>query len=324
MMRSKGYTLIELLVAMGLGLFMLAGVMQIFNTSSQSVRLINASARVQEGGRIAMALLTRDIRMADYWGCAPGPSTISNNLDETDTPDYNASIHALEMASGVVGEDNVSSSRADIGGIDVVDGSDVLHLRGSSALNGIRVIAPYMTSTSAAVHVNNNSSIPKSTILLISNCSGGDYFSTTGSNTGNKLLHNKGFDAGGVIKNKVKDFSRTYSGDAVILTAYTNTYFLGRNTMGGNSLFRYGRNNSELFELVPNVTSLNFIYGEDTRNDAVKAADIFRNATLVSDMNNVISIQVEIGVKSSGSSATTNTSVTRNYASTTTIRNRLL
>ena len=324
MMRSKGYTLIELLIAMGLGAFLLTGVVQIFSTSSQSIRLVNASARVQEGGRIAMELLSRDIRMADYWGCAPAPSTISNNLDETDTPDYIAAMHALEVASGVVGENDVPASRADIGGVDVVEGSDVLRLRGASALSGVKVVTPYMTTTSAGVHVNDNSGIPKGTVLLISDCSGGDYFSTTGNNTGNNLLHNDGFDTEGVVKNKTKNFSRTYKGDAVILSSYTKIYFLGKNNQGSNSLYRYDSEDAELLELVPNVTSLNFTYGEDTRNDAVKAADLFRNAAMVSNMDNVISVQVEIGIKNSGSSATTNTSVARNYSSTVTIRNRLL
>ena len=324
MMRSKGYTLIELLIAMGLGAFLLTGLVQIFSTSSQSIRLVNASARVQEGGRIAMELLSRDIRMADYWGCAPGPSTISNNLDETDTPDYTSAMHALEIASGVVGENDVPVSRADIGGVDVVEGSDVLSLRGASALSGVKVVTPYMTTTSAGVHVNDNSGIPKGTVLLISDCSGGDYFSTTGNNTGNNLLHNDGFDTEGVVKNKTKNFSRTYKGDAVILSSYTKIYFLGKNNQGSNSLYRYDSEDAELLELVPNVTSLNFTYGEDTRNDAVKAADLFRNAAMVSNMDNVISVQVEIGIKNSGSSATTNTSVARNYSSTVTIRNRLL
>jgi len=108
MRRIKGYTLIELLIATGLGIFLLSGVVQIFNSNSQSIRLVNASARVQEGGRIAMEMLTRDIRMADYWGCAPDPSTITNHLktDGSDT-DYDPDIHNPQTGSGLGGLNDV-------------------------------------------------------------------------------------------------------------------------------------------------------------------------------------------------------------------------
>ena len=70
---AKGFTLVEILIAMMIGLFLLAGVLQIFINSKQSYRMQEALARLQESGRFALDFLDRDIRMAGYRGCAsPG------------------------------------------------------------------------------------------------------------------------------------------------------------------------------------------------------------------------------------------------------------
>lgn len=69
MRSSRGFSLIELMIAVVLGAALLFGVIQIFDSNKQSSRLQHAFVEVQEAGRIAADLLARDIRMADYWGC---------------------------------------------------------------------------------------------------------------------------------------------------------------------------------------------------------------------------------------------------------------
>ena len=102
MQRNKGYTLLELLIANGLGIMLIAGVMQIFSSNSQSIRVVDASSRVQESGRTALDLLTEDIRMADYWGCMPPASSITNHLDPTD-PQFDSEVHSPDSSDGLSG-----------------------------------------------------------------------------------------------------------------------------------------------------------------------------------------------------------------------------
>lgn len=64
--RERGFTLIEILVALILGLVVLGGVIQVFISTRQAVRIQQASSRMQENGRNAIALLTRYIRMGGY------------------------------------------------------------------------------------------------------------------------------------------------------------------------------------------------------------------------------------------------------------------
>src|SRR5690606_35110770 len=66
----RGFTVVEVLVAVAISLLLLAGVMALFANSRLSYESNDRLARIQENGRFALALITRDLRAAGYWGCA--------------------------------------------------------------------------------------------------------------------------------------------------------------------------------------------------------------------------------------------------------------
>ncbi|SEJ23743.1 PilW family protein [Nitrosomonas eutropha] len=66
---QQGLTLVEMMVAMTIGLVLLGGVITVLTASQQTYRVNEALARMQENARYAFQLLSRDIRMAGYWGC---------------------------------------------------------------------------------------------------------------------------------------------------------------------------------------------------------------------------------------------------------------
>ena len=68
----QGLSLIELLIAMVLGLTLAAGVMQIYVGSSATERDQDARLRMQENGRFALNFLANELRMAGYLGCLGG------------------------------------------------------------------------------------------------------------------------------------------------------------------------------------------------------------------------------------------------------------
>ena len=67
---QAGVTLIELMVAMVLGLLVSGGIITVFLTTSNSNRVQNQLARLQEEGRYAMGRLVGDLRMANGHYCA--------------------------------------------------------------------------------------------------------------------------------------------------------------------------------------------------------------------------------------------------------------
>lgn len=64
--RQRGITLVELLVSMMLGVFVVAGAIQIFVGSKQTYRIQEATSQLQENGRFALDLFQQSLRMAGY------------------------------------------------------------------------------------------------------------------------------------------------------------------------------------------------------------------------------------------------------------------
>ena len=65
--QQRGFTLVEVMVAITIGLLMMAGILQISEASKESSRLQRNMGFVQENIRTAMELLNRDIRQAGYY-----------------------------------------------------------------------------------------------------------------------------------------------------------------------------------------------------------------------------------------------------------------
>lgn len=66
---QRGFTLIEIMISLLLGVFLLGGVIGIFLNTKQTYRVQDALSRLQENGRYAMEFIGRDIRMTDYKAC---------------------------------------------------------------------------------------------------------------------------------------------------------------------------------------------------------------------------------------------------------------
>ena len=64
---QKGWTLVELMVGVTIGLLLLAGITQIYTAAKHSYDVQSSLAEMQDVGRYAIDVLTHDIHMAGYW-----------------------------------------------------------------------------------------------------------------------------------------------------------------------------------------------------------------------------------------------------------------
>ncbi|MCB1615309.1 MAG: prepilin-type N-terminal cleavage/methylation domain-containing protein, partial [Pseudomonadales bacterium] len=216
--RHQGFSLIELMIALLLGSFLLLGVTRVLEANLQSSRLQQSYGRIQESGRMAIEMIQRDIRNADYWGCpselkliADG-GTIANNLE-------NGSVDIQDMLTGggVSGIDNANGEK--VGKKDVKDGTDIISLRSSESVPGLSITKTPNTNA-AALLVNGGTSVDVCTVLLVTNCKSGDLFQRTSNAQANVINHNTGYkcDADtGATGNASKDFESKYGPDAKIL-----------------------------------------------------------------------------------------------------------
>ena len=172
---QAGMTLVEVMIAMLLGLFLVGGIMQVFASSRLTYRVHESTARMQETGRMALEVLSRDIRMADFWGCASDLTNVVNNLDNTGTGFIDFGT------GGVVGTE---------GGSGV---PDTLTLRGGSD-SGLGVQPPYGPQASGNIKVQAGNGLEQGDIIFVSDCSSADIFQISNANPdgGGQLVHNTG------------------------------------------------------------------------------------------------------------------------------------
>lgn len=76
-------TLIELLVALAIGMFLMIGAVTVFMQARATFRVTESVARLQEQGRFALDALESDIRMAQYFGLTNRSEQISGRATES-------------------------------------------------------------------------------------------------------------------------------------------------------------------------------------------------------------------------------------------------
>ena len=75
--RQSGFSIIELLVAVTLGLFLMTALVEVLLSGNRSFTSANHLSRLQENGRIATGMIVTDLKRAGYMG---GNSEIGNIL----------------------------------------------------------------------------------------------------------------------------------------------------------------------------------------------------------------------------------------------------
>jgi type IV pilus assembly protein PilW len=104
--RAAGLSLVELMVALSIGLVLLAGAITVFGKTRDLQRTNEAAARLQESARYALAQIEADLRMANHYGLMSRPDLVDEaarpgeTLDATLNP-YAAVINACGNNWGV-------------------------------------------------------------------------------------------------------------------------------------------------------------------------------------------------------------------------------
>jgi type IV pilus assembly protein PilW len=66
--RQHGLTLVEMMIAMLIGLFLLIGTVTVYQQSRSGFRVSDSIARLQENTRYMLDLIEPDLRLAQFWG----------------------------------------------------------------------------------------------------------------------------------------------------------------------------------------------------------------------------------------------------------------
>ena len=122
---QAGMSLIELMIAMTIGLLIMAGLANLFVQSKQSFRQDNLISRMQEDARFAMNQLSSDVGMAGFFGPMESVSIVNEGTVPTTAPfdTYGNPLYALDNVTGAVSLDWAASLD------DAVPGTDAISIR---------------------------------------------------------------------------------------------------------------------------------------------------------------------------------------------------
>ncbi len=270
----SGLTLVELMVAMTVGLILMAGVIQIFSSNKQTYRVQEATSRLQENGRFAAGMLMHDIRMAGFWGCSRTLSSLVNNVNT------GGSYNSVDLTQG---------------GINGTDGAagapDTLVLQGAFG-SGIWVKSHSQPAASLDIPAGNG--LKKGQIVLISDCTNGDIAqisNPTNPSTAGNLVVNTGASVSPGNATKV---AHKYDTGAQIYSLRKLTYHIANGASGQPGLFLNDDGIDQ--EMVEGVENMQVLYGEDTNVDGT-ANRYVPAGTAGLNMENVVSVRVVLTMR---------------------------
>jgi type IV pilus assembly protein PilW len=301
--RGRGFSVVELMVAVTLSLILLGGVVTLFASSRRSYESNDHLARIQETGRFALDQIVRDIRSAGYLGCAKEAPFKNTLTAGTNDLIWNFASPAYGFQStGTAWSPTIDSTLVPTAA--AVD-SDVLVLRAPDPDAQTKRVSVLMASTSDSLTVSPAAPAYKQgDTLLVTDCNATATFEVTGY-AGGVIAHAATGPAtaptGGVASagNSAADLGYAFQEGALVIPVRTVIYYVRQSTTAanGNSLWRRIGNNAPE-ELVEGVDSLQLLFGLDTNADRIVDTYVAADAVTNPNWPNVISVRIGLLVRS--------------------------
>ena len=148
--RSSGFTLMELLVSMSIGLVVLAALAKTFTVQSRQNAAEEQIAQMQQNARAALGLMVREIQMAKY---NPAGNAFSSAYGVT----YSAS--QLEIKADMNGDNNISTASDSVEDIIYTYDSTNLQITRKLGSGGAEIVADNITAFTFSYYDANGTAV---------------------------------------------------------------------------------------------------------------------------------------------------------------------
>lgn len=299
MRKQSGFSLVELMIALVIGLLLIAGVIELFVGSKQMYRVQDMKARMQENGRYAIHQISSLISHAGYQGCN------SLHMEETNVTNFlnNVSNYEWSFTVPIEGQNATGTtwSPAKQNNINAAQGSDILTVR--AATNLYVEVSSHADKTSpitipAGTAMNDcdpASDNDCANIIMLNNCENAVIFQASNNPVQDgKIEFAQGVGTPGnsaeiyAVGTNTPSIKHTY-GSAWLTSMATHTFFVGTSD-GEPVLFeKVGSQNAQV--LVEGVEQMQVQYGLDDDDD--QTVDRYVTADQVNaNWDKVISIKI--------------------------------
>ena len=300
---NRGMTLVELMVGMAVGLFVVLVAVAIFISTRSLHSVGSASTRMSENARLAMDVLQGDLRNATFVGCRPllndapivvllagdggflstGPGLAGfRGTGSGFSPALTGPLAALPAASAPLAT------------------SDIISVRVPNEMPGLGIVAA-MASTFSAPQVAASSpanTLAAGDIVLIASCKASTLFQVTEANPAATGVLTHGIGGGFTPGNATDDLQQRFRTDATVYKMETRHYYVAPSAIrpGTNSLYRLVvPGNAGPLELASGVDRLLVTYGVDGAATAGQQnVDRYVAADAVTAWERVVTVRLQM------------------------------
>jgi type IV pilus assembly protein PilW len=316
---QMGIGLIELMISAVISLILISAIVALTVSSSAAYRTQTNHVRVQEQGRFAITLITRDIRMAGYFGCIQSTTQLFNNLNIGDSGSLYDTSYPIEGFEQ--GGSTFEPTDANVADLNILPGTDSITIRFSN-ISKSEELASGSYGPSSTIKANNTTTdwnFQLGSVVVLNDCDKADVFQVTNNPSSHNLEHfaSNHASAGETTPGNIRTSlggdtaaayigSGTVSGESQVSRLYAARYYVRYRNVNdpssGIALYRnYISQNGNVLsqEIVEGVENLQFLYGVDSDEDGI--SNEYKKADSVSsdEWNNIVSVQVGIVVRSS-------------------------
>lgn len=295
MRKQRGLSLIELMISITLGIVLMTGVVQVFLSSKSVFNTQQGISRIQESGRLAVSFLSRDLRMAGFYGCTRATG-LKNDLVVSGLHEkFTLPIMGYEYGTS----QDLPHGVADDLGADVTpitDDASVVVIRAANPDTGFNLSAANTPNTvfasvppGTALAGGCVNGICNDSVVVVSDCIKGRLIRVSGINLAGTTL---ALDHADVWANKARENFTAGVGGGVFRVD-TTVYFLAQGASGQPSLWQKV-NTDPALELIEGVEKMRVTYSRDDNPDYKEADKIVGDV----EWGKVNSVRLELVIRS--------------------------
>lgn len=298
---ARGFSIVELMVAVTISLLLLMGVVALFVSSRASYETTERLSRIQENGRYALDQFSSDIRAAGFRGCARAASTGARAQD--------FAINTLNAPSDLLWNFAVPAQGFQgMGGATFSPALDVDMFDKEPSANADVLVLRIPRPDAVAVHLTNSqldgvdalavgiiapAPLAQGDVAMITDCEARAWFQVTGYG-GGELSHAQGNPTATSPGNQSATLLHPFKQGAQIIPMTTVIYYLApRDDADPTRMSLWRKTGSAPSdEIAEGIDRLEVQYGIDTTGDG--RVDSYVAADAVTNWDAVMSVQIAL------------------------------